>query len=116
MNGVLTQKELRILLKDKAEKAEEPIKNTIPAMVGAPLLEPPSEEGNREEFYLFHPDNPSNSSGYINRAYSVMVNNKPVHLSITNGVIKTDKTSIKDELIKSGFVFMYARPKGVDNG
>lgn len=114
MNGVLTQKELQALLKNKRNRAEEPSKEKLPTSLDAPPPEPP--EVSMEEFFLFHPDNPASSSSYLNTKYVTKVTGRTVTLSVVNGVIRTDNLAIRNELIKQGFVLMYSRPKGGNDG
>jgi len=114
VNGVLTQKELQSLLKNKRTKAEEPSKEKLPTSLEAPPLETP--EVSTEEFFLFHPDNPASSSSYINMKYATKVTGRTVILSVVNGVIRTDNLATRNELIRQGFVLMYSRPKGGNDG
>ena len=115
MNGVLTDKELRTLLKNKKDRAEE-----VPREVSieAPVTEPPPtpSEVSQEEHFLFHPDNPSHSSGYKEGSFLVTVAGRSLSLPLSGGVVRTSSALAKNELIKQGFVYMYARPIGVDNG
>lgn len=110
MNGVLTQKELKILRKAKDKERVEEVKSVDSSLPVAP--EPaPVEAIFEENHFLFHPDNPSNSSGYITREYVSTVMGKKKVLSITNGVLCTDSILVKEELVKQGFVYMYSKPK-----
>ena len=110
MNGVLTQKELKILRKAKDKERVEEVASVDSSLPVAP--EPaPVEAVSEENHFLFHPDNPSHSSGYITQEYTITVMGKRKVLSVTNGVLCTDSLSIKSELEKQGFVYMYSKPK-----
>lgn len=110
MNGVLTQKELQSLLKRKdKEKTEERKVEPVLSFKEVPSQEP--VDTLTEEHYFFHPDNPSHSSGYLERPYHTMVTGKQVTLPIVNGVLKTSNLLIKNELLRQGFVYMYSKPK-----
>lgn len=106
MNGVVTQKELKALLKDRATVQVESVTEIVPDIQPEP--EPPAST---EEHFLFHPDNPSNRSGYRNGTHIVKVNDVEVKVPITDGYAITDSVEVKNELIKQGFGFMYTKPK-----
>lgn len=106
MNGVVTQKELKALLKDRAQVPEETIAEIAPVI--QPELEvPPSTE----EHFLFHPDNPRDRSGYKSGVHLVRIDGVETKVPMSDGVLKTDSVEVKNVLIKQGFVFMYTKPK-----
>ena len=110
MNGVLTHKELKDLQKNK--KAEAP-KEELKAQPMEPSA--PEEIVSQEEHYLFHPDNPRQSSCYKDGSHILDIAGKSLSIPVSGGVLKTDSAEARDKLIQQGFVFMYTRPKGVDN-
>lgn len=105
MNGVVTQKELKALLKDKVKVQVEE------APVVMEVQPEPERPTPTEEHCLFHPDNPSNRSGYRNGTHLVKIEGVEVKVPITDGVLITDSVEVKNALIKQGFVFMYTKPK-----
>lgn len=107
MNGVVTQKELKSLLKDRATVQIEDTQKEITPEVPSEPEQPVSTE----EHFLFHPDNPSNRSGYKSGVHLVRIDGVETKVPISDGVLKTDSVEIKNELIKQGFVFMYTKPK-----
>ena len=108
MNGVLTHKELRMLQKNKAK---EPVKKDVPEKVVVVETPPEPLDNTSEKHFLFHPDNPKNSSEYRNGVHYVRVNGVELALPLVNGVLETDSVLAKNQLIKQGFVFMYSKPK-----
>jgi len=110
MNGVLTHKELKALQKSKGKGAPKDEPKVRPAEPSAP-----TEVVSQEEHYLFHPDNPRQSSGYKEGKHILEIDGKKLSVPILGGVLRTDSVLAKNMLIQQGFVYMYTRPKGVDN-
>lgn len=106
MNGVVTQKELKALLKDREKVQVESVTEIVPDTQPEPDL-----PASTEEHFLFHPDNSRDRSGYKRGVHIVRINGVEVKVPITDGVLKTDSVEVKNELIKQGFVFMYTKPK-----
>lgn len=106
MNGVVTQKELKALLKDREKVQVESVTKIVPDIQPEPDL-----PASTEEHFLFHPDNPSNRSGYKSGVHLVKIEGIEKKVPISDGVLKTDSVEVKNELIKQGFVFMYTKPK-----
>ena len=106
MNGVVTQKELKALLKDREKVQVESVTEIVPDIQPEPEV-PPSTE----EHFLFHPDNSRDRSGYKSGVHVVRIDGVETKVPISDGVLKTDSVEVKNELIKQGFVFMYTKPK-----
>lgn len=110
MNGVLTHKELKDLQKSKTKDIPKDEPKARP-------MEPsePAEVVSQEEHYLFHPDNPKQSSCYKDGVHYLDIDGKKLSIPVSWGVLKTDSAEARAKLIQQGFVFMYTRPKGADN-
>ena len=108
MNGVVTQKELKTLLKEKKSKVES--KSSVKEEVKI-QIEEQEVPVSKEEHYLFHPDNSNNRSHYRQGGHIIKLKDTEVTVPIVNGCAITDSAEIKSELIKQGFVFMYTKPK-----
>ena len=107
MNGVVTQKELKALLKDRATvQIEDTPKEIIPEVPSEP-----EQPVSTEEHFLFHPDNSRDRSGYKSGVHIVRLDGVETKVPISDGTLITDRVDIKNELIKQGFVFMYTKPK-----
>lgn len=106
MNGVVTQKELKALLKDREKVQVESVTEIVPDIQPEPEV-----QISTEEHFLFHPDNPRDRSGYKSGVHIVRLDGVETKVPISDGTLITDRVDIKNELIKQGFVFMYTKPK-----
>lgn len=106
MKGVLTQKEFNELNAKRFESnsvisKSEPRENK--KTVSAPV--------SKEEYYLFSPDNPQQTSKYINRSIVIDIGLEKKDVLIKDGIARTDNIKVKEILERQGYVFLYTKPK-----
>ena len=90
--------------KEYEEKAK--LEEVLPQDQGEEEILPPEPTVNIIHFLMY----PENEKGNPhNGIYRIDINGEIETLAISNGVVRTNNSKIKDRLIKDGFLFMYSK-------